>query len=67
MLANLRGAALIAGLTLGAITPDELATLVPVSATHRPDPDDVAVYDQLFAEFPALYKAQRRIFARLAK
>ena len=67
MLATLRGAALIAGLTLGAITPDELATLVPVSATHRPDPDDVAVYDQLFAEFPALYKAQRRIFARLAK
>ena len=65
MLANLRGAALIAGLALGAVAPDEVRGLVPVAATHLPDPDAVAVYDQLAAEFPRLYSAQRRTFARL--
>ncbi len=65
LLANLRGAALIAGMTLGAVTPDEVRGLVPVAATHHPDPADRAVYDQLSAEFPKLYSAQRRTFARL--
>jgi xylulokinase len=65
LLANLRGAGLIAGLTLGAVAPAEIRDLVPVAATHRPDPTDRAVYDQLFAEFPKLYSAQRRTFGRL--
>ena len=67
LLANLRGAALIAGISLGAVAPHEVRDLVPVAATHRPDPAATAVYDQLAAEFPALYKAQRRTFARLAR
>jgi len=67
VLANLRGAALIAAMTLGAVQPVELRGLVPVAATHRPDPDAVAVYDQLAAEWPALYSAQKRTFARLAR
>jgi xylulokinase len=67
VLANLRGAALIAGLALGAVRADEVHDLVPVAAVHRPDPHAVAVYDQLFAEFPALYKAQKGTFARLAR
>jgi len=66
LLANLRGAALIAGLSLGAVAPDEVRRLVPVAATHRPDPAAVAVYDELAAEFPRLYAAQKRTFARLA-
>jgi xylulokinase len=65
VLANLRGAGLIAGLTLGAVSRDEVRDLVPVAATHHPDPADRAVYDQLSAEFPKLYAAQRRTFARL--
>jgi xylulokinase len=67
LLANLRGAAMIAGLTLGAVHAHEVRDLVPVAAIHRPDPDATAVYDQLFAEFPKLYKAQKRTFARLAR
>ena len=67
VLANLRGAALIAGLALGAVTPAEVHGLVPVAATHVPDPERTAVYDQLFAEFPKLYSAQRKIFRRLAR
>ncbi len=67
LLANLRGAALIAGLSLGAVDPGEVRALVPVTRTHRPDSAASAVYNQLAAEFPALYKAQRGTFARLAR
>jgi xylulokinase len=67
VLANLRGAALIAGLSFGAVAPDELRALVPVAETHRPEPDAVAVYDQLFAAFPDLYAAQKGTFRRLAR
>jgi xylulokinase len=66
VLANLRGAALIAGLSLGAVAPAEVRRLVPVARTHLPDPDAVAVYEELAAEFPRLYRAQKRTFARLA-
>ena len=67
VLGNLRGSALIAGLSLGAVTADEIRDLVPVAETHRPDPSATAAYDKLYAEFPKLYKAQRRTFARLAR
>ena len=66
MLANLRGAGLIAGLSLGAVAPEEVRRLVPVAATHLPDPEAVAVYDALAVEFPKLYAAQKGTFVRLA-
>jgi len=65
VLANLRGAGLIAALALGAVRPDEVRALVPLEATQHPDPVEVPVYDQLAAEFRRLYRAQRRTFARL--
>jgi len=65
VLANVRGAALIAGMALGAVLPSEVAGLVPVDAVFRPDPARRATYDRLFREFPRLYRAQRGTFARL--
>ena len=35
--ANLRGAALLAGMTLGRLGLEEIRSLVPVETTHRPD------------------------------
>jgi xylulokinase len=64
--ANLRGSALLAGLALGALRPDEIRGLVPLEAVHRPDPAVSALYDELFGQFPAFYKAQRRLFSRTA-
>ena len=63
--ANLRGAALLAGMALGAVGAEEIESLVQVEATYRPDPRDRDIYDRLFAEFPALYSAQRGLFKRL--
>lgn len=63
--ANLRGAALLAGLALGAVEPDEVRDLVKVDATFRPNHAHRATYDRLYAEFPKLYKAQKPMFRRL--
>ena len=65
MHANLRGAALFAALGLGAIQRDEVRELVPVDRIFQPDPATREAYDHLYAEFPGLYKAQRKMFARL--
>ena len=62
---NLRGAALLASLALGAVRRDEIRELVPVDRVFSPDPLTRAAYDRLYAEFPGLYKAQRKMFARL--
>ena len=67
MHANLRGAALFAGGALGAVRRDEIRGLAPVERTFTPDQHNRLVYDRLYAEFPKLYKAQRRTFARLNK
>jgi xylulokinase len=63
--AGIRGAAIFAGLTLGAVEPSEVRQLVTVDATFTPDPANRAVYDRLYDEFPKLYKAQKGMFARL--
>ena len=65
VLSGLRGAALFAGLVLGEVDRAEVHALVPVEATFEPQPANRAVYDRLFAEFPRLYKTQRRMFHRL--
>ncbi|HWD52470.1 MAG TPA: FGGY-family carbohydrate kinase [Acidimicrobiales bacterium] len=63
--ANLRGAALFAGMALGAIEAEQVHSLVKVKATYRPDVRNRAVYDRLYAEFPGLFKSQKPMFHRL--
>ncbi len=62
---NLRGAALLAALALGAARREEIRELVEVDRVFEPDPRNRSVYDRLYAEFPRLYRAQRKMFARL--
>ena len=63
--ANLRGAALLAGMALGEVTLAQVRGLVPVERGFDPDPDHRATYDRLYREFPGLHASQRRMFARL--
>ncbi len=65
MHANLRGAAILAGLALGDLDPATASGLIPIAATFKPDPSRRALYDRLYAEFPRLYKAQKAMFSRL--
>jgi xylulokinase len=64
--ANVRGAAILAGLALGDVSADDVGDLAAVASTFRPDPSCRAVYDRLYAEFPGLYRSQKAMFARLA-
>ena len=64
MHANLRGAALFAALGLGAISRDQVRDLVRVDRVFDPTRPTREAYDRLYAEFPGLYKAQRKMFAR---
>jgi xylulokinase len=63
--ANARGAALLAGVALGAIGVDELGAKVEVVATHHPDPGNRELYDRLYGAYRSLYKQNRSIHRRL--
>lgn len=63
--ANVRGAALIAAVALGHARVDQLATEVPVQRTFHPNPANKAIYDALFEQFTAMYKADKPIHAKL--
>ncbi len=62
---GVRGAALLAGIALGAIDASQVRDLVEVDRTFTPDPANRSTYDALFAELPKLYKAQKPMFKRL--
>jgi xylulokinase len=63
--ANLKGAAILAGLALGDLDAATASELIPVAATFRPNASRRVLYDRLYAEFPRLYKAQKAMFSRL--
>ena len=55
----------MASLALGAVRREDVRDLVPVDRIFAPDARNRAAYDRLYAEFPGLYKAQRKMFKRL--
>jgi xylulokinase len=63
--ANLRGAAMFAGVALGELDLEQIDGLVAVDARFEPDTILASTYDRLYAEFPKLYKAQKSMFAHL--
>ncbi len=65
VLANVRGAALIALVALGRVRVEQIPDMVEVRRTFTPDPSTAAEYDILFGEFVNLYKQTRGIFKRL--
>lgn len=64
-LANVRGAALLAGVALGAITWDEIPDLVETDQRYEPDPDLRELYDHAYAALRAHHKANRKLYTRL--
>lgn len=63
--ANLKGAAIFAGMALGEVRAPEVHGLVEVDRVFTPDPATREVYDRLYREFPGLYKGQKAMFKRL--
>jgi xylulokinase len=65
LLCGLGGGGVAGGVAVGDVDRDDLRRLVPLDGTFRPGGTNRAVYDRLFAEFPRLYRSQRRMFHRL--
>ncbi len=63
--ANIRGAAMLAAVGLGYRGFDDFAAGVEIRETFRPDPANRRIYDELFGEFLAFYRRNRRAWARL--
>ncbi len=63
--ANARGADLLAAVTLGDLTFDDVPDRVQVANSYEPDQGSGAIYDTLFREFTGLYRRNRRAYARL--
>ncbi len=65
MYANLRGAALFAGISLGKMSLDGVRALVPVTDTYEPDVAARGVYEPMYGEFKRLYGQLHGVYARL--
>lgn len=65
ILANLKGAAFLAAVSLGYIRFDDIPGLTQIANTYEPNPENRKVYDELFKEFLNIYKSNKKIYARL--
>ncbi len=65
IMANARGAALIAAVGLGLCSFDDIPNLVQYSKIFEPNPDNRELYDRLFKEFLGLYKNNKAMHKRL--
>lgn len=65
IMANARGAAFIAAVSLGYCSFDDVPRLVQYSKTFIPNPDNRKLYDMMFEEFVKLYKNNRAMSRRL--
>jgi xylulokinase len=63
--ANVRGAAFLAGVALGHIRFSDIPELIKIERTFQPNPENRKIYNTLFKAFLGIYKANRKIYARL--
>ncbi len=64
-LANLKGAALLAGLSIGRLSPQQMSERIKMERSFEPNSQYRAAYDELYAEFRNLYNVEKKIYARL--
>jgi xylulokinase len=65
ILANARGAAWLGAVATGRLSWEEIPGLAKVNEVFEPDPGRRALYDGIFEQYLAIYKANRRIHAKL--
>ena len=65
ILANLRGTAFLAAVSLGYLRFDDIPERIQIANTCRPNPENRKIYDELYREFLNIYKCNKGIYARL--
>jgi xylulokinase len=63
--ANVRGIGLLAAVALGHTSFAQIDHDVPIRRVYEPNPANRPIYDELFAAYEAIYRQNRRIYARL--
>jgi len=66
-LANLRGVALLASLSLDFITLEEISKQARIKNVFEPDSENSRIYDKLFREFLNIYRKNKKNLERLNK
>ncbi len=64
-LANLRGAGVLALITLGRARLEDVPAMVQQKAVYEPDPEAGRIYDERFGELINLYRRTKRLHQRL--
>jgi len=62
---NVRGAGMLGHAALGAVSWADIEACVPTASTHEPNPANRAVYDDGYATFRSIHKANRGIYRHL--
>lgn len=63
--ANARGAAFLASAALGYLAFADIPERIQIAHTYEPNPQNRAIYDELFGEYLNIYKNNRQMYARL--
>jgi xylulokinase len=63
--AGVRGAALLAAVALGLVSVDQIPDCVEITNTYEPNPENRAIYDELYREFRTIYKNNKQMYRRL--
>ena len=63
--ANVRGVALLAGVSLGRFKFKDITDRVAIAKTYKPNPQNRKIYDELYTEFKNVYQAHKKIHERL--
>lgn len=65
IMVNVRGAGLLAHVSLGHITWADVPGLVPIAARYDPDPTTAAAYDRSYDAFRRIHRTNRRTYRKL--
>jgi len=65
--ANARGAGMLAAAALKELSFDEMSDRIPIARRFEPDPKNRRLYDELFREFVATYRRDRRPHRRMTR
>ena len=63
--ANVRGAGFLGCVAMGFLKFEDISDRIAITRTYEPNPANRKLYDDLFTEYVNIYKANRKIFARL--
>jgi xylulokinase len=67
ILANVRGAIFLGAVGMGYMAFEDIPERTPVAKTYQPNPDNRAIYDEMYAAFLGFHDKTKSLYASLNK